>query len=767
MAGILGEPFDKGVIDQINIRQQKLGAYVIPSSTIEAYQSRTAFIRLASAVNIDGKDDSAKNLVLLGGVSGYSTKLKFGLGAYSVYIGERSNAPMPSIVSANVGYYNRGALAKADIKIKVYTKEQLEIIDKLYCRPGYTILLEWGWTKYLDNSGNLKNIDANINSVLEKLFQSSNQYQIGSAIRKTRANTNYNYDGFYGKISKFSWNFNADGSYDISINAIGLGDIIESLKINVSPPNKNQQTEKDKKDPNQLLVISNKEKSSLNKKLWEIYNDTAKYENGKLIDYNTDIYDIDSDGKVTQTSGKISEAIYFIKDPSFKTTEKSSPQVYIKFGLLCNLLQLYSMFKDEKGVPYVAFDFNFKDLNQDTTYGLAFPGEFSADPTVCLVPPTQNTITKKLYSNPNDVSLDFIKQTNNILKFNNSVIKVANIYVNIEFIVSVLDSLVTQNEKDSSVILLDFLKAILNGIAKALGGFNQFEVYTDEITNKIIIRDNNPINDSSLQTKQTGKFKAYGVVKNQGSFLTNINLSAELSNNFATQITIGAQVNGNQPTANSSGLTAWNNGLTDRIINEKVSPTYADPIKPTETPEQKITELSKNIVDTIKLLPDRDTIDSLVSTNSEYASLSLGFYSNAGNFPAPGLFPLNLSLEMDGLSGMINYQKFEITNEVLPKQYEDNVDFIIKGITHDISDNKWTTKIESIMSPKIKKVSKTQQQAAIQATQTQVQTATAQQQQQQNQAIINNSINQSLSQGVSQASSTSTPPPVIVPLKTK
>ena len=35
-----------------------------------------------------------------------------------------------------------------------------------------------------------------------------------------------------GKLTNFSWKFNNDGSYDITLNLIGMGDVIESLKIN-------------------------------------------------------------------------------------------------------------------------------------------------------------------------------------------------------------------------------------------------------------------------------------------------------------------------------------------------------------------------------------------------------------------------------------------------------------------------------------------------------------------------------------------------------
>jgi hypothetical protein len=43
-----------------------------------------------------------------------------------------------------------------------------------------------------------------------------------------------NYDALFGKVSNFSWSFNPDGSYDIELTIISLGDVVESLKTNLS-----------------------------------------------------------------------------------------------------------------------------------------------------------------------------------------------------------------------------------------------------------------------------------------------------------------------------------------------------------------------------------------------------------------------------------------------------------------------------------------------------------------------------------------------------
>jgi hypothetical protein len=51
---------------------------------------------------------------------------------------------------------NRGSIKKATVKIKAYSRDQFDILDILYMRLGHTVLLEWGWSHYFNNSGKLE-----------------------------------------------------------------------------------------------------------------------------------------------------------------------------------------------------------------------------------------------------------------------------------------------------------------------------------------------------------------------------------------------------------------------------------------------------------------------------------------------------------------------------------------------------------------------------------------------------------------------------------
>jgi hypothetical protein len=110
-------------------------------------------------------------------------------------------------------------------------------------RLGYSVLLEWGQSSYFDNKGNY--IKDNPFSLIGPWFKgncpdpndSSKQIpltynSILPLINRYRLASFGNYDAIFAKVVNFSWNFTNEGKYDITINLISLGDVIESLKAN-------------------------------------------------------------------------------------------------------------------------------------------------------------------------------------------------------------------------------------------------------------------------------------------------------------------------------------------------------------------------------------------------------------------------------------------------------------------------------------------------------------------------------------------------------
>lgn len=294
-------PFDKPIIDQIDLRQFLLGnnPVINDDPTIQNWKfNNSAWIRLASSINLDIQTDStgsiigggvplikklvpnanpltysgdrlAKSYVLYGGVSSVleettnnNSKIlvsnldaltntndyfvnsipdgDFITSTYGFSGLEQGIRPMPGIKSINITYLNRGTNARAEIEIIAFNREQLGIIETLYMHPGYNVLLEWGHSSYPDNTSKqiIQQSDNNT-AAFTKLF-SGTQFNVGTMaklIHNESLARSGNYEAMFGPVSNFNYKFNPDGTYSITVYMQSVGLLSESLKLNTSSAN--------------------------------------------------------------------------------------------------------------------------------------------------------------------------------------------------------------------------------------------------------------------------------------------------------------------------------------------------------------------------------------------------------------------------------------------------------------------------------------------------------------------------------------------------
>ena len=253
MGNLLGEPFDKYVNEQIRARQRLHGASNRSTRDLQYLNSRNAWIKLASGCLLDqrrvdmlkgnplitGKDDStAKSNVLFNGLSNNNGSQRSGITgtnrAYGVGGTDQFGySPMPGITDMDFKCLNRGSIKKATLNIKAHNKNQFDMIDVLYLRLGYSVMLEWGYDKYINNKGTL--VQQGPTLIDEWFFTTNNKHYRDAIlkIQQKRKETFGNYDAAFGVISNFSWTFEADGTYNIKLEIISMGDVIESLKVNL------------------------------------------------------------------------------------------------------------------------------------------------------------------------------------------------------------------------------------------------------------------------------------------------------------------------------------------------------------------------------------------------------------------------------------------------------------------------------------------------------------------------------------------------------
>ncbi len=266
---VVGEELQSYVSNQIKRRQKTHSSGVLSSrSTEELTQlnSTNSWVKLASGVSVTDEKlqdlgifsgtgleglsgmGLAKNHILFGGVSSLTDNdNNYKLNQQKDFIGtyepeqDFGIVPMPGIKDLTIKALNRGSLKKAIIKIKAQNRNQLNILDALYLRLGYTVLLEWGNSNFLTNEkGRLEKVQDTILENKELFFNEGWQNKayddILRKVEEYRIQYQGNYDGMLGKVSNFDWKFNNDGSYDITLTVLSYGDIIESLKTNITAP---------------------------------------------------------------------------------------------------------------------------------------------------------------------------------------------------------------------------------------------------------------------------------------------------------------------------------------------------------------------------------------------------------------------------------------------------------------------------------------------------------------------------------------------------
>jgi hypothetical protein len=711
MGNIIGEGFDPYVIGQIKQRQKIYGSSNRSDENIRYTNANSAWIKLSSAVNIDATistklntsfsdEDLARANVLFGGIGttdGKDIKGGFGNSTTNTTQGYRPN---PGITSFETKNKNRGSLREGTISLKCYSTEQFNIIDTLYLRLGYGVLIEWGHTLYYDNNG--KFIEHNNTNTLTSKFLTGtfndNSDLLRKEIKKKQNETNGNYDAFYARIVNFDWTFESDGTYNINLKLISWGDIIESLKINTLQPGKKSQTTEQKTATQKRIDSADNqidaELINYSRNKSKIHGDLSRE-----IASNKALYTL-VDGIYISKPSNAPENLWESVDDFISyndTTGISDLKYFVRLGGLIKYLNERCLLYDKEGKNLIKID------NTDTNYIFTTPNVLSSYPRKCIV--KVNISTTGLYAPIfRGLPKQFTETINGVFVGN-----LMNVYINVKHIVEILNS--NEDEK-GNIDLFTFLKKIGESISSSLGGLNSIEPVIDETENRIYLVDETQIPGiEKILTKQgkpteLAKFAIFGFKPGDSTFVYDFGIKTEITNDMATMLSIGAQSNGVAVGEDATAFSKWNKGLTDRVIPEKVD--YEKTNKTPETPidYSEVEENYSNFLTQIlninegkgKIDDGLDDFSSQLNAYLQYKQASKSMIDNTSSGTI-GFIPISLNLSMVGLSGMKIFQKYSIDNYFLPLNYPETINFILKGITQKIEGNKWTTSIDGFCEP--------------------------------------------------------------------
>ena len=738
---IIGKSFEEFVINQIDYRQEILSSTTRDQKFLK-YVSKTPWLRMASSVNISSSikaselglgdeymdSKAAEQFVLQGGLTGvteipnedesisYSPlNLRYGVSpnnsivqskdpqpSYGFGTSTQGKTPMPGLTSVSVQNYNNGAIRKGVVRFTCTSLEQFNIINTLYMRVGYYTLVEWGHTAYLDaRTKTLVNRQEFSTPAIESFFQGKNSSEILKNIQEEVSSSSGNYDAFIGRITNFNWTFN-DGSYDCSVDIYSPGDVIDSLKVNttfsqpveVISKNLTQDQDMDALRGSSVnpeygvdavvvsgqiekikpLFIRNKDTSVIASTLYEYFSELNQKKS-----YFT-------------TNSEVAEV------EIFRFTDGSQTKSYfITLGKLLEVIQNKTLLYDKTSKePIIRINSDY-----NSNFCARFPEQVSTDWNKCYIPYTLSSADGK----DTIISQKLTEATKDSTKrydYKNYVGKMMHILVNFDFIITTLNSSLDKNNKLS---LKGFLQTLMNGISSSIGGINEFKVGYSSLTNELTIYDNNPLVTSQLvnsEKPKVAKFNSYGVKKDiSASFLLNISIQSSISNDMATMIAVGAQSSGNQIGENATAFSLFNEGLTDRVQPTSLDAYHAN-TKSTEAKDPAIVfkENKQKLFDLVRLRSTKGAsekdLNAAKSINTDYAKYYLGRATEVEKTPGNIFIPFNMTLEMDGLSGIRIFDIFTVDNKILPEMYTNSLNFVIKGVQHDITVGGWTTTINSL-----------------------------------------------------------------------
>jgi putative chitinase len=750
MANIVGEGFPSEIVSQIKQRQKVYGSINRTNQELTYLNARTGWCKLVSSVDVNTPPrgiqytgtNLARKFILFNGTSNQVDKAdlrqRYGIWPGTNEIGNDFYAygmggtnfglnAMPGIISAEVRTETRGSLKTAEIKIKANNRNQFDIIDVLYMRLGFTLLLEWGNSSYFKNDGTyVADYTSLADNFLDGTLNYNNAFETIESKRKASCG---NYDAIVGKVVNFQWSFLKDGTYDITVIVRSMGDVIESLKTNTLLPGAALDTAPSGSTEGETQTVEEGE-TPPEPTAEDVIKDFANtHEIGKFF-YTMQQRMASLAPTTSGMSYLVSKGdgtIGFLKQ---KYEDEGGTQYYIRLGRFLSFIQTRLIpYVDNPDVKLLKID-----INPETNLIYMLARQISTDPGVVIfnkvIPtPAGNVI----FAEKGEV---FEKEVNG-----NKYGKIMNAYFNMVYILTQMESLKDENGK---VPLYDLLNCLCQGWNNATGNFNSLEPTVDSERNTIVFTDEVACPDRDDILKEQNKstelafFDVYGYYyTNEGAsragFIRDISFTTTVSPNLASMITIGAQANGYVPGEDATAISAMNSGLTDRFKKKlDLEATKNNTTKGKNSLEESYQEQ----------LAAYDTfIEELGSLNGETtpkwnpeaiaaftnAASSLFEYDQAKQTeekrdtnpnaasPNRGFLPFDLSLTMDGLSGMKVYQKYIIDTTYLPSNYPTSLEFLVKGVTNKIENNEWITVLESIAIPKSAQGSQVGQSAVSQA----------------------------------------------------
>jgi len=638
---LFGNSIDKAVVDEIKKREKLFSKGdasnkdLLPADpdnlkSLRYTTQRGAWVRMISSVNVKVPNSDAfsselsKNFILTGGEITSAGTQREGISfetdrnttkSYrkTATVGVRPESGITSFSIKHKGTY--GSLREAEISFNVWSKEDLNVAQDIYLRPGIHVILEWGHT--IDSDGNLTSLP-----IPEKYFTANSRQAVQDLINAHRK-TNLSYEGFIGLVTNFSWSFREDGGYDCSLRVISIGAIMEALTVinNKALTTSTELTKLELKDED-LQDTARKSELHL------FYTFLQKLVFSPVVVPNTVANDIDLvklqqgvSANATYLDLKIQSNLDFFPQKIQEIIKATPSTFFTIIGVNHNvtgagndapdnanrfryisLRHLFMFLNETKILPndtertklvqlytkQTTRDPNTTKLSTvDEPVFRTMPEHFSLDPAKVLLP---KSVPPSLSINSLGieelerlgVQQELEQQTlqqifppaqipdaiNQIIGGSSRSSSILDIFVEMGYVLSIFDKFFTQvNDNVYNANVFSFLQELLKGINYYLGNINFLDLHFDDTLGKYLVVDRELI--AERLTAQTINELSFSGVSNT---VSKVSIQTKITPLLSSQIAISAQgsstlvsgeVNSNLP------LIQWNANIEDRY-NKKI-----------------------------------------------------------------------------------------------------------------------------------------------------------------------------------------------------
>jgi len=624
-----------------------------------------------------------------------------------------------------------GMILEATVNIKVWSRDDLERMDLIYFKPGFTALLEWGHTLYFDSNDEIRRVPEPMISN-EEFFAGGQFDDLDSKIYEARKR-DCNREACFGYITNFSWKFNRDGSYDCTVKMVSKGAVLEGLKLKSGKTSGEADVQKDHNwwdisifhkilkcfqdrynyMPSPGTVSGNPAVTPLNETLdrWKMPGSTSKGEQKSLIlsavaSINQGMSSIPKrQGTIiSETDARIKKIQDFpvlaVPLGSGGLFHSQIEGFYIQLRSLLHLINVYELW-DGDGYR------GFYDLLSPARFGHGDDSTVvSLNPIVAATESQSEAISSKISLK----ALNLVTQS----ELRDADI-IGNIWVDYSAFCAVVARQIDAQGSDYRIDLV--LREFLSEIQKALGNIHNFGVHT----NQMIGGNCYEIVDlASVRTNKDKNIPRDIGVSGLFNTVLDLNVESDVSSDIVNEMCIAAAA----PTTSEDGaesadecMVFWGENCKSRWTPKPLSSGGSS--KNTKSSndsregfDEKLAKLYKRLrrgkldkkahgeqvqTDAIQANIAEELIDIQLTGEKLYLDKVRTDLGNKSNLQM-GIIPVRLNLTMLGLSRLTIGNTFRIKNGVLPRKY-DNWGYIITGIEHRVQGGQWVTQLKTQYYP--------------------------------------------------------------------